>query len=369
MAIKTRTNKHGLIEYGIDMMTAGRGSKRIRLWGFQTEKQAKDYEIAFQRERLKAKYGLAVEESPTLKELFAKHLETIPSKRERQRAQRVTDTLLATLPPQIHYVTDLATPDLELYNQARANDGVSPATIRRELTIISSAIHSAARHYRSLSQWIVPKIVYPRNSRKRRTRIIEPDEIRAILGWLLREREPGENATFFDARLRVGHVFLFGLLTAARLGEIAALKWKHVKLSRNIIEIHGTKTQFSKDTVRAREIEITPTLRGILDARPRTSEYVFFRGGNVPPKYYKILKLACDTVGVPYGKATENGIVTHTTRATAITQMIESGLDMGTVMNITGSSSQFVLWYFQKTNQQRQKAGQVLEASIAPLIR
>jgi hypothetical protein len=43
----------------------------------------------------------------------------------------------------------------------------------------------------------------------------------------------------------------------------------------------------------------------------REGEYVFSRGGNITPKFYKILRRACRRAGVLYGKNTPGGLVLH----------------------------------------------------------
>lgn len=369
MGIKKRVNRHGLTEYGCDFYISGKGSPRRQVWGFANEADAKAALQKIDLQRKQNAHGLIPGVAPKLSDLFEKHLQTAQTKRQQWHVQRVCKMFLAIL-PKTYTVTQLATADFDLYINKRTADGVAAATIRRELVVVSAALHAAGRYFRELNHYQAPRVYYPRNSRKRRERVIEPQELEKLLGWLLAPKAKGEHQIAYAARKRVGLVFTVGMLTGARLGEIARLQWHDIKEERGILLITGTKTEYSKDTPKAREIPLTSTLQWALDERRKDTNgkgYVFFKSERVPPTFYEILKKACQQTGLPYGQE-ENGIVFHHLRHTAVSTWLRNGVDLGTVQGLTGSSAAFVLHYAHLTQQGREKAGQVMESEMGTMV-
>jgi integrase len=74
------------------------------------------------------------------------------------------------------------------------------------------------------------------------------------------------------------------------------------------------------------------------------------------------MKKACASVGVKYGRNLTGGFVTHDARHTAVTRMLQAGIDLSTVGAITGhSDNQLILHYSHATRDSRRKAIEVLE--------
>ena len=89
---------------------------------------------------------------------------------------------------------------------------------------------------------------------------------------------------------------------------------------------------------------------------------MFSRGGNITPKFYKILRRARERAGVLYGKNTAGGLVLHDARHTATTQLLESGVSPATVKEWMGwSESAFVPYHSHASKKPREKAGRALE--------
>lgn len=95
------------------------------------------------------------------------------------------------------------------------------------------------------------------------------------------------------------------------------------------------------------------------------TDLVFSRSGNIMPKFYQILREACQRAGVPYGRSTPDGLVLHDTRHTATTHLLESNVSPKTVQEWMGWSDKafvlFVLYYSHATRRSRAQAGQSLE--------
>jgi integrase len=101
-------------------------------------------------------------------------------------------------------------------------------------------------------------------------------------------------------------------------------------------------------------------LREFYDASK--TDLVFSRSGNITPKFYRILREACERAGVPYGRGTRDGLVLHDARHTATTHLLESNISPKTMQERMGSSDKaFVLYYSHATKQSREQAGQSLE--------
>jgi len=101
-------------------------------------------------------------------------------------------------------------------------------------------------------------------------------------------------------------------------------------------------------------------LREFYDASK--TDLVFSRSGNITPKFYRILREACERAGVPYGRGTRDGLVLHDARHTATTHLLESNVSPKTVQEWMGwSDKAFVLYYSHATKRSREEAGQSLE--------
>jgi integrase len=147
------------------------------------------------------------------------------------------------------------------------------------------------------------------------------------------------------------------MLTAARHGEIVKLKWTDVDWERGRVLIYQSKTGNYK------EIPMIPPLAAVIKERePAKSIYVFTRGGNIYPKFYKILRRACEELKIPYGKNIEDGLILHTARHTVTTHLVESGLDYDTIGMITGhKAKELIAHYSHKHPQSVARAAAALE--------
>jgi len=348
--------------WGFDIRLAD--GRRKREPGFVNKAAA---ELAAARIRLTEKeirYGffLAPEQVPTIGEVFQKRLEHITNRRERTRANRVLATLCAELPPDLS-VTELVSSHVQKFVDKRKRDGLSPESINRELNIISSALHAAASDFAQLANWVVPKVPRPRQSKRRRERVITAEEITSVLRWLYAPKRKSETQRDVQKRRNVGHVFRVALLTGARKGELCRLRWDHVDWGARVVQITGTKTEY-QSTQTVRYLTIDSTLDEILRERhkERSGDFVFTRAGGEVTHYYKTLRKACRACGLAYGREVASGFVTHDARHTAVTRMLQGGIDLATIGSITGHTDRtMILRYGHATSESRAKAVAVLE--------
>jgi integrase len=356
----------------------------VRIYEFETRREAEEAVAAVRRVEREAKYGLKpLINRPTLQELIVRRLPTIQSGPERTRARRVLFTWLSLLDPKVRLnekreptngyhsmlkVDEVKTATVRIYVDRRQADGRPPATINRELATIAATLNQAGEIFPELEQWRPPKMPRLKVAKSRRERLISDDEYRRMVAHLRRppdeldgdgRRQNRENA--YNCRVRVAQIFEFAMLSAARHGEIVALKWTDVSWERGKILIYQTKTRDYK------EIPLTRSLAALINERKPADGsypgvYVFGKSGKIFPKFYKVLREACEHLGIPYGKKVENGLILHSARHTVTTHLIESGLDFDTVGSITGHrAKELIAHYSHKHPQSVARAAAALE--------
>lgn len=319
-----------------------------------TKADAESVAYKLQHDASLKKFGIrTVGQSPALSDLFKRRCAVIDNRREQTRARRVLSYLEDLLPHGIA-VDQVTTSDLQLFVERRKRDGLSDESVRREMNIISAALHQARTFYPQMEQWLTPKIPRPKDRNMRRERYIDRDERKRIIEYLMAPQMEDEDPQAVPARHRTGLIFRFALASAMRHGEIDKLLWAHVGKER--IKVLGTKT------CKTRYIPVTPVIAEILAARKDAtkSRYVFTKGGNTPPNFYRILADACKAVDVPYGDE-RNGIRMHDARHTATTDLLQAGIDLSTVQAITGHSDRtMILYYAHPTGESLERAAKVL---------
>ncbi len=152
-------------------------------------------------------------------------------------------------------------------------NGYSPATVTRDLGVLSAMFESALRE--ELAENNPARRAERPKVPRRRWRILKPAEVAAV------ERAFGELATEAEApkraRLRVYRVaFLALIVTGLRRHELEGLCWRHVDLIDNVLRVERSKSEAGE-----RSIAIPPRLAEELwQHRRRTAyqgedEYVF----------------------------------------------------------------------------------------------
>jgi len=345
----------------------GRDIGRKRQSGFLNQAEASSVVARIRESERNQQYGVPVlTQAPTVIKLAAKHVEQITNRRERVRATRVLNTLCAEVGGETLTVDELHSSHLLKFVDRRRRDGLSPSSINRELNIISAALNASPMYFPALSNWRTPKIPRPRHSKRRRERLITPDEMLRLLTWLCRPKQDEETTESVVRRRNVGHVFRLALLTASRIGEICRLRWDQIDWGSEVFKIVGTKTEYSQAQT-ARYPKITETIAGIFRERrevvPKSCKYVFTRTGGEVTYYYDIIREASLACGLLYGRKVLGGFVTHDTRHTAVTYLMQAGHDLKTVGALTGHSDKtMVMLYSHATQQTVNRAYDALES-------
>jgi len=86
-------------------------------------------------------------------------------------------------------------------------------------------------------------------------------------------------------------------------------------------------------------------------------EFVFTPDGKEPSKLYEIIKKACETCGIPYGRFKPGGIILHDNRHTWISRLAQAGIDLATIADFSGhSTKEMVLHYSHAGPESRKRA-------------
>ncbi len=369
MAIGKRYSpKHGREVWGY---IAKIGGKRRRRFGFSSEEAA---ELALSKARLDAfdrRHGVAPpEERPavTVRQLVERRAAQLQSGPRRRASAALLRRWLETLPPGL-LVTDLTTSHLQAYTDARLKV-VKQQTVFRELTDICSCLGRARDIFAGLEGWTPPRRPRGVTQGRARARLISPEEAARLLAHLRRpagrqewrEGRGREWESYVRFRHDAADLLQMALLTAARRGELLALRWSDVNFKWGTLRITATKTE------RVRVIPVSPALAALLKRRQRESAggpFVFpVTGGraSLRASTEKIFRAAGRAAGVPYGRDAPGGWVLHDARHTAITAMLHAGHSLESVMAISGHSARVMaMRYAHSTEATRRAAASALD--------
>ena len=197
------------------------------------------------------------------------------------------------------------------YKQKKAPKALKPATVNRELDTLKSILSKAVEWGKLIDS--PARLVRRLPDENRRTRILTLDEQRRLLKV---------------CHLKLRAIVTFALITTARIGEILTLRWDQCD--------DGFVTFLRTKNGKLRRIPISGVLADVLGEQPRLTPWVFPNPRTQRPY---------TTVAASFRRALERAKITtgdvspHTLRHTAISRMIECGIDDYTVMAISGHSS------------------------------
>ncbi|VAX07786.1 Shufflon-specific DNA recombinase [hydrothermal vent metagenome] len=145
----------------------------------------------------------------------------------------------------------LAAEDLAVWRDWRLRE-VSGATVNRELNLISSVFERARKEWGWCVSNPVRDISRPKKPRPRDRRISdeEIERVLCVLGY-----DENDEATTCQQLTRV--LFLLGIETAMRRGEMMALRWSDIHLQQRYVSIVDSKNLDQRDvplTTRAVEL-------------------------------------------------------------------------------------------------------------------
>lgn len=214
-------------------------------------------------------------------------------------------------------LTQISTFEIERFKRDRSRFGAAPATINRELAVISHLFNKALEW-----GWMKALPAKIRRNKEENGRIV----------YLTRDQCAAlEQAAAQDQNDNVHAFVAVGLRTGMRHSEILSIRCEHVDVDRRLIWIPQAKAG-------AREQPITGDLAGYLAERlkmlPPGCPWVFPSPGSRTGHVHTIRKAfrrSATRAGLD-----PDQITPHTLRHTVVTHLVQSGVDLPTVQRISG---------------------------------
>lgn len=232
--------------------------------------------------------------------------------------------------------------DITAFIKKRKKEGTPPATINRSLSQLRRMFRLAVEN-RKLSRDDVPTF-HLLEEPDSCGRSIAPEEFRKIRAAL-----PLEYRLLADVAYQTG----------MRRGELLRLTWDRTDLLEGVIHLRkgDTKTRKARKVVLAgAPLEIMRVQRLHRDSECPCCPFVFFRRGGKPIKEFRrAWKTACTKAGIA------GRLRFHDFRHTAVTNLIDAGVDGATAMLVTGHATREVFdRYLQKKEERARVAGELL---------
>ena len=283
------------------------GHRVRRICGLSRPEAEQAAVIEYQKIK-RERFGLAQPHKNIRFEDFSTEFLEVYSKKNKRSWTR-DETALNNLKPFFkgRFLTEIGPEMVEKYKAKRINDGVSPATTNREVSILKTMFNKAVEWDRIEINPIskVKKFREPNG----RERILSDDEMRRLV----------EGAS--------GHlkaVLIIALNTGMRRSEILSLKWRDVNFGQQSIYIADSKSG------RCRKVPMNGMVIETLREFTRSPEFIFMNGGT---EHIKDVKTAFHSA---CRRAEINGVRFHDLRHTAASKMIEAGADVVSVSKILG---------------------------------
>lgn len=233
--------------------------------------------------------------------------------------------------------------DIERYKKHRLTEKAMPGTINRELSVISHLLNKAVEW-----KWLEHKPCNIKKLKEDKSRIVylTTEQISKLLDAAKKDPCP--------------HIYPFiriGLETSMRRMEILPIKLENIDLERNVIYIPKAKAG-------AREQPITQHLNNFLKSYIKKIEqnqiWLFpstrsakGHAVSIEKQFRRVVKQA---------GLNPKEIVRHTLRHTAITHLVQAGVDLPTVQRISGHKTlQMVVRYSHQNGEHIQSAMKILE--------
>jgi integrase len=205
--------------------------------------------------------------------------------------------------------------DLQRYVKARQVAGAAAATINSELATMNHLLHRAVEW-----GWMDRAVKVPRlREDNRRLIYLMPEQIDRLL-----------DAARADVCWDIYPFILIGLHTGMRKTEILSMCWAHVDTTRRVIHIPVAKAGARDQPMTAALADYLQELRGMMPG----AVWLFPGEGSASGHRIAIEKPFRRVVAAAGLNPRE--VTRHTLRHTAITHLVQSGVDLPTVQRISG---------------------------------
>lgn len=201
---------------------------------FRTKRQAQEW-AAIREAEIRRHTSTPAGELHTMRDAMLRYqAEVTPSKRG-SRFEELRIAAMLDMPlPLDKPIGKIEPDDFNTWRQSRLRT-VRPATVLREIAILSAIFETARREWRWIPSNPVADVRRP-NAPDHRERVISRREIRGMLKALGHSRQSPRSIT-----QAVAVVFLLALRTGMRAGELCGLKWADIHT--DFCSLHVTKTK------------------------------------------------------------------------------------------------------------------------------
>jgi integrase len=228
--------------------------------------------------------------------------------------------------------------DIEKYKKARLEEGATTGTVNRSLAVLSH-LFSKAVEWRWLDH--KPAAVKRLKEGKGRITYLTTDQIQRLLESARQDSNP-----------YIYPFVVIGLETSMRRMEILSIRLEHVDLTRRVIFIPKGKTGAREQPITA---HLAAFLRGYIEASEPGQEWLFPAKDSKTGHTVSIEKAFRRVVAAAGLNPKE--VVRHTLRHTAITHLVQAGVDLPTVQRISGHKTlQMVVRYSHQNGEHIQAA-------------
>lgn len=139
-----------------------------------------------------------------------------------------------------------------------AGETLSPASVLRELQIISAVCERARQEWHWLERNPCKEVRKPKKPPPRDRRISQSEIDQILLALQYDEKDPVVNN-----RQGIAVAFLFSLETAMRQGEIWGMTWENIHIDQKFVTLPDTKNGYKRDVpLSTRAIELIEKMRG-----------------------------------------------------------------------------------------------------------
>jgi integrase len=223
---------------------------------------------------------------------------------------------------------EITTDKVKSYIKHRMNQGLSNASINRELAALKRMFHLGAE-CTPPKVTLIPHIPMLKESNVRKG-FFEHSEYLALKDTLPGYLKP---------------IVTFGYFSGWRISEILSLTWDRVDLKEGKVWLDPGETKNEEGRTFYLTRELIEMMKTLHRNRRLDCAYVFHRNGKIIRGFRKAWISACKKVGL-------KGKIFHDFRRTAVRDMVRSGISEKVAMTISGHKSRNVFERYNIVNDQ-----------------
>jgi integrase len=227
-------------------------------------------------------------------------------------------------------LSGISTFDIERYKKSRLDAETAPGTINRELAVLSHLFTKAMEW-----KWLNHKPAIIKRLKENPGRIIylTAEQIERLIDAAKQDQNPC-----------IYPFIVVGLETGMRKMEILSIRLENINLDRQVIYIPQAKAGSREQPITKR---LANFLKGYLDTATPGQEWLF----PSPAKngHFVFIKESFRRVVINAGLDPKQ-IVPHTLRHTAITHLVQAGVDLPTVKRISGHKTLIMVERYSHQN-------------------